>query len=75
MKMDWTKYEELCVSYCNRQGMVDILRLLVESYLYGSATTQMITELKSLGILLETTEEKKKIVEPFNFMGDGTQSS
>jgi len=43
--------------------------------LYGSATTQMITELKSLGILLETTEEKKKIVEPFNFMGDGTQSS
>jgi hypothetical protein len=60
----------------------DVIHEMVKNYLYTNIgeipNSICVSELVHLGILqhIETpTEERRNIVQPFNFMCDGTQSS
>jgi hypothetical protein len=60
----------------------DVVHEMVKNYLYTNqddfVNSACVRELVHIGILQHTeipTEERRNIVQPFNFMGNGTQNS
>jgi hypothetical protein len=80
MKLNYDKFKELNIEALTADGTNQlacfyVVQMGVERYLNGDTITEECKDfLINIGVL-EVTEERKQIVEPFNFMGNGTQSS
>lgn len=68
MKIDWSKYKEVVANTASTE-MEHIIHHMVRGYLDSQATAIQIEELKSLGILV-STEEEKKVEKPFSFLNN-----
>ena len=81
MKVNYEKILELNKNSLSHNGdqlsCYYLIQIGVENFLRGEHLTDNYMEfLIQLGILEETQDEKKKIVKPFNFMGnDGPQGN
>lgn len=86
MKINWVRYQQCILEMRTNDStnkIAEIIHEMVKTYLFLDSNdvqiSKCVLELKQLGILIPTettpTEERRNIVQPFNFMGDGTQSS
>lgn len=81
MKINYEKLRELNLDSLNNNGdqlsCYYTIQNGVESFLRGHGISDDYKNfLVDLGVLVqELQEERKEIVKPFNFMGDGTQSN
>ena len=82
MRINYEKFKELntealTIDGNNQLACFYIIQAGVERYLSGETITEECKNfLIDVGVLTqEAQEERKEIVKPFNFMGDGTQSN
>jgi len=75
MKIDYERLKllniEAILADGNQMSCYYIIQLSIERYVTGDTlTNEAMNFLIDLGILIPTEEDKKKIVEPFNFTGN-----
>jgi len=80
-KINWETYKNFTASLPTPESR-EVVNEMVKYYTYMSPedfdNSICVKELVYIGILTPieaTTEERRNIVQPFNFMGDGTQSN
>lgn len=80
-KINWDVYRTFVGNLTTVEHR-DVVHEMVKNYMYmhtdDLANSNCIKELVYIGILEPVenpTEERRNIVQPFNFMGNGTQSS
>lgn len=80
-KINWDTYRAFVGNLTTTEHR-DVVHEMVKNYLYmhheDLDNSTCVKELLHTGILQKIenpTEEKRNIVQPFNFMGDGTQSN
>ena len=82
MRINYEKFKELNIETLTADGNSQlacfyIIQSSIERYLSGETLTEECKNfLIDVGVLVqEVQEERKEIVKPFNFMGDGPQSN
>lgn len=80
-KINWEAYRTFVGNLTTTEHR-DVVHEMVKNYIYTNpddfGNSTCVKELVYMGILtpIETpTEERRNIVQPFNFMGNGTQNS
>ena len=80
-KINWDVYRTFVGNLTTTEHR-DVVHEMVKNYMYmhheDISNSICVKELLHIGILQQVenpTEERRNIVQPFNFMGDGTQSN